>query len=265
MLCQAGCSFILLFRWPPVKLPEWTLVSPYLVGAGVSTLTIGKIGSNVNYFLELCAALSLAAGAVLAWSRVHQRSHLLRVVLFGLLIFQVGRLVGKTLHQYIPELTERRSALLQLHELEKLVANTQGPVLADEYMGMITMAGRPLEIQPFEVTQLANAGLWDQAPLVERIRKKEFPLILIHDFRGYQVYRERWTEAMLEAIDRNYRIEKELGGTRVYVPNISTTILIPSLRLAVAKASLIFSRGKWWVTRERTSTRPLSTRRMARG
>jgi hypothetical protein len=99
-----------------------------------------------------------------------------------------------------------------------LVTEAQGPVLADEYMGMITLAGRPLEIQPFEVTQLANAGLWNQMPLLERIQKKEFPLILIHDFGGYPVYRERWTEAMLTAIERYYRMDQVLGGTRVYRP-----------------------------------------------
>jgi hypothetical protein len=68
------------------------------------------------------------------------------------------------------------------------------------------------------VTQLANAGIWDQTPVVERIREKEYPLILIHDFGGYPVYKERWTEAMLQAIEQNYRIQDELGGTRLYRP-----------------------------------------------
>ena len=37
----------------------------------VSAVTIGKIGSNVNYLLELCAALSLASGVVIAASEKH--------------------------------------------------------------------------------------------------------------------------------------------------------------------------------------------------
>jgi len=40
-----------------------------LVGAFISGLTIGKIGSNINYFLELAAALALVAGIVVLWTR----------------------------------------------------------------------------------------------------------------------------------------------------------------------------------------------------
>jgi hypothetical protein len=206
------------FFLSPRRLPTWALVTPYLVGAGLSALTIGKVGSNINYFLELCAALSLAAGAAVAWSRKYQGSALLRTILFGLLIFQCTKLFDKTLNQYIPELTDRQANLSELRQLEKLVTGTQGPILADEYMSMITLAGRPLEIQPFEVTQLANAGLWDQTPLIDNIQKKVYPLILIHDFAGAEVFRERWTGAMLEAIETNYRIADRLGGTRVYRP-----------------------------------------------
>jgi hypothetical protein len=186
------------------------------------------------------------------------------VFLYSLLIFQCAGLLDRTLHRVLPEFDERRASLSELRQLEGLVAATEGPILADEYMGMLTLAGRPLEIQPFEVTQLANAGLWDQTPLIKNIRKKVYPLILIHDFAGGEVFRERWTSAMLEAIGANYRIAGRLGGTRVYRPigsgafqetrpgaawrlpfhpYRSTTIFNPSRRLAVAKASFIFARG----------------------
>ena len=66
------------------------------------------------------------------------------------------------------------AARTELSQLNSLVAETPGAILADEYMGMLTLEGRPLVIQPFEVTQLAWAGKWDQTPLLESIRKKEY-------------------------------------------------------------------------------------------
>jgi len=90
-------------------------------------------------------------------------------------------------------------------------------------MGLITLQGRPLYIQPFEATQLANAGQWDQAPLVESIHDKEFPLILIHHFPGAEVYKERWTPEMLSAISQAYRLAGILANTHVYRPIGSRT------------------------------------------
>src|SRR6185503_15834105 len=49
------------------SVPSWRLVAPYLIGAALSGLTIGKVGSNVNYLLELGAAVALAIGALMAW------------------------------------------------------------------------------------------------------------------------------------------------------------------------------------------------------
>jgi 4-amino-4-deoxy-L-arabinose transferase-like glycosyltransferase len=220
-LRDATCGLLLLggafLIVAPGRLRGWTLLVPYLIGAAFSGLTIGKIGSNVNYFLELCAALSLIAGALIAWGRERRW---LRIVLMVFLTFQVAHLMQTTLKDYAGGLSARRGSVDQLRQLEELMGAVNGPVLADEYMGMITLHRRPLYLQPFEVTQLARAGVWDQTPLVESIRNREFPLILIHYFSEYPVYKERWTAEMLLAIQRYYVPEESLADTRVYRPRI---------------------------------------------
>jgi 4-amino-4-deoxy-L-arabinose transferase-like glycosyltransferase len=205
----AGASVILIPRWNPL----WTLAVPYLIGATISAATIGKIGSNVNYLLELCAALSLAAGVVIAWSRVHLPFHTLRAALLVLLAFAVGNMVHRTLDEYTWDLRERRAARTELNELKALVAETPGPILADEYMGMLTLEGRPLVIQPFEVTQLAWAGKWDQTPLLESIQKNEFSAIILYDRPWVN---ERWTAEMLEAITQSYILVDIVAENKIY-------------------------------------------------
>ncbi len=133
----AGVSLILIPRWNPL----WVLAVPYLIGATLSAVTIGKIGSNVNYLLELCAALGLAAGTVIAWSRAHLSFYSLRAVFLLLLAFGMGRMIRTTLQDFTGDLRERRAATNELSQLEAFVAETPGPILADEYMGMLTLQG----------------------------------------------------------------------------------------------------------------------------
>ncbi|MGC9395185.1 MAG: ArnT family glycosyltransferase [Anaerolineae bacterium] len=216
----------------------WPMVIPYLAGALLSAGTIGKIGSNVNYLLELCAALALVAGTVLAWSGKVWRedagspgpawvSPLVRSVVLILLAVQVGMLMRFTLRNPVQEFKYRASPQPSLRELRELVAETAGPILADEYMGMLTLDGRALYIQPFEVTQLANTGLWDQTPFLEAIRAETFPLILIHHFRGYPVYKERWSPEMLDVIQEHYVASGFEADTILFRPRGTTAINPP--------------------------------------
>ncbi|NIV38076.1 MAG: hypothetical protein GWN58_54285 [Anaerolineae bacterium] len=224
LLLLGGVSLVLA----PGRMRSWPLTVPYLIGGALSSLTIGKIGSNVNYFLELSAALSLAVGTLVAWSGRPRRRGLeqrvwLRASLLILLALQTVRLMQTTADEYFEPLERRLGFREELRELEGIVADVEGPVLADEYMGLVTLQDRPLYIQPFEVTQLAGAGLWDQTTLVEDIREREFSLILIHHFPEYAAHKERWTPEMLLAVQRAYVPSDSLANTIVYRPLGSRT------------------------------------------
>ncbi len=219
-----------LLSWA-MELPGWRLVGPYLIGAFLSALTIGKIGSNVNYFLELCAALSLVAGVWVAWSRATprlERRPALRALLLLLLSVQGGWMIRTTINDYLPRLTGRRAASPELRALEEDVAQAEGVVIGDEYMGMVTLQGKPLYVQPFEVTQLAEAGLWDPTALVNDIREQTFARILIHHFPNAEVHKERWTPEMLETIERHYYLSDTAADTYVYRPRVDTRASAPT-------------------------------------
>jgi hypothetical protein len=132
-----------------------------------------------------------------------------------LLAYGVVRMAHTTLEDYTWDLRERRAQARELHELEALVAETPGAILADEYMGMLTLQGRPLVIQPFEVTQLTWAGKWNQTPLLESIQKNEFSAIILYD-RPWLT--ERWTAEMLETITRSYRLAGIVADNKIYRP-----------------------------------------------
>jgi hypothetical protein len=244
LLLLAGAFLVVGFR----RIRQWPLLSPYLIGAIISALTIGKIGSNANYLLELCAALCLVAGAFIAWS--HDRPWL-RASFLVLLALQAGQLMQNTLEDEIEGAKWRLKPVKELGDLEWIVETAEGQVLGDEFMGMITLQDRPLYLQPFEVTQLSDAGLWDQGPLLESIRDQEFPIILIHHFSGWPVYKERWTPEMLSTITQNYGPTELLAETIVYRPAEDMGGGVADLETCPSAPWQLPTRGDlgmWWIT-----------------
>jgi hypothetical protein len=194
----------------------WTLMVPYLAGALGSALTIGKIGSNKNYLLELCVALTLATGLLLSWSRGRRWLH---VGLVLLMIWQVGIFLGTTLDGPVRDLSFRTGRSPQLEEMKDLVAAAANPILADEQMGLAVQLGQPLYLQPFEMTQLALAGRWDQIPLLESIAAHRFPYIFIYQFPFSSFLKaQRWTPDMLSAIYDGYVALEMLDGNMLFEP-----------------------------------------------
>jgi hypothetical protein len=217
-LVVGAAAFLLAGGVKPWRSQAWWLLAPYLVGAVLSGLTIGKVGSNVNYLLEFCAALSLTAGALIAW--LDNNHWLWRAILVVLTAAQVNTIYNWSLKEYYPRHTIRM--VLQsadLARLTTLVRNTEGKVLADEHMALLPINGKNLYFQPFEFKQMEEAGLWDQQAFVEQIGRKEFSLILLFDPPNWDSQHGRWTEAQLDAIYANYVRGPRLADTIIYKPD----------------------------------------------
>lgn len=207
----AASLFLLSAGWFGVT--SWRLIAPYLAGAVLSGLTIGKLGSNVNYLIELGAAVSLSLGALLAWQRPRRAVYAVIAVVLALdmALMVLASPYRTVTHARLAEAEEARRLLGLIHD-------TRGIVLADEDMGLLVLDGRPLHFQPFEMTQLARAGRWDQRPFLYEIERQAFAAILIYRIPELPIERQRWTDEMLAAIERRYLVAERVGQTEVYRP-----------------------------------------------
>jgi hypothetical protein len=225
----AALGLILIFN----RIDGWPLLTGFALGAFLSAITIGKIGSNINYFLEFSASLCLLVGFGLIVLYQHARKLLPLILLCTSLIFlswQVIEVIREVQLETKNALRDRIQAQDDLLTMEKLVRNhLDEPILADEFMGMLTINDKSLYLQPFEITQLALAGLFNQKILIEQIEQEEFSLILLQEGSWWvNVVQERWTPEMLEAIHGNYRITAKLENTNVYRPKTRRKIVIPT-------------------------------------
>ena len=214
LLLIGGLAFVVLgLRSRPAA---WWLVGTYLLGSAGAALLIGKVGSDVNYLLELSAALSLSAGALIA--RYASRPGARCALLLALAV-QVVIMVQASQYVYAGFQADVISQKAGLARLEEIVEDSKGPVLADEYAGLLPLYGRRFYLQPFEMTQLHRDGRWDQEPLLESIERRKFPVILIwKPPYAAGIERERWTREMLQAIEENYEPAHKYAGTLVYQP-----------------------------------------------
>lgn len=217
-----GCGSLLLvigligavLRRTRSEMKGWFLASPYLLGALAAALTIAKVGSDVNYLYELSAGLCLAAGMWVGWLK---RVPALRAALLVALAWQVTVLTGLSEAKYIPIQNEKLHQRAQNETLATLVATTDAPIIADEHMGLLALNHRPIPFQPFEMTQLAHDGLWDQMPFLWALARGDYPVLLMYQpYRNPRLRFERWTPEMLRVINTFYRFDRQAAETMVY-------------------------------------------------
>jgi len=167
----------LVFGWRLTK--TYALLSPYLLASALAALTIGKVGSNINYLVEISAAFGLLIG--IAFSRLNETLPLdpdqkpdlnfpddiipdpepvqntvkvklwinliIFLILSGGIIFQVARFSQDSLFGPI---SNHRDRIKQpgndyaFLEARIRTASADGPVLADEYMAMLPMNHIPV-------------------------------------------------------------------------------------------------------------------------
>jgi hypothetical protein len=178
--------------WAPV-------LTAYLVASLPSVIGAAKIGSNMNYFLELGIGCALAAA--FAWRLAERmsdgRARYSRVALTTVLAAQALWWIWIN-HPY------RVSVPPYLYETFRTIAAEPGPVLTDAAMGMLPLTGHHIWMEPFKMSQLARAGLWNEQPLLDDLHAKRFGLIVVM-LESNRPAPGQWTPRMWSAIQENYR------------------------------------------------------------
>jgi hypothetical protein len=210
-----GClAFVVIERLGEAS-RSWPLVVPYCLGAAFMTLTAGMANSSVNDLFEVAAALCLASGAFIAWAG---ESYWLKALLVFLLAMQINALIDWSREDYIPTLMNKMADTREIEQLAKQVQEANGPILADEYMGLIPLARGRLYFQPVEYKQLKAVNLWDEAPLIDSIEHEEFSVILLYEPRDRSAISVRWTPEIRNTIYAHYGLEDTLARNFVYRP-----------------------------------------------
>jgi hypothetical protein len=194
---------------------SWPLVVPYCLAAAFMTLTVGMPQSSPSDLFEVVAALCLASGAFIAWAG---ESYWLKALLVFVLAVQINILTDWSRRDYTPALMNKVADAREVEQLAEYVREASGPILADEYMGLIPLSGGRLYFQPVEYKQLQAANLWSEDPLLASIERDEFSIILLYEPRDRSAISIRWTQTVRNTIYAHYTLEDTLARNFVYRP-----------------------------------------------
>ncbi len=194
----------------------------YLLLSFLTGALSGKVGSNLNYFLEPAAAAALLAGRALARPPDLPR----RLFQAGVGLYLILLWMGIADPLYLRPFQTYRGQRAALRTLEARIAATPDPILADFDLGLLVRQGRTPYLQPCEMTLLAADGRWDPTPLVRAVETRTFPLIL----QRPPLAEGCWPPAVRRALEGHYRPLDRIAGTWLYVPRTEKTGAAPLSR-----------------------------------
>jgi hypothetical protein len=198
----------------------------YFVLSGIVTLaTVGKIGASSNYWLELTAATSVLIGVLAA--RVSEPS----AAPAAFASAGLAGLVLASLLACIPayQATMNQTASIAIGgppadiadrlQAAAFVADEAGPVLTDD-PDLALQAGKPVEFELI-YTLLALQGVWDEAPVLNPIRARQFGLVVLEeplDAPPRPLLSMHLTDSVRDALQDAYAPSGRLGAYWLYRP-----------------------------------------------
>lgn len=194
----------------------------YVVATTLMLVTIGKLGSSLNYLIEWLLTISLLVGTamydVVRLVTKGKDDHssdtrlALSVVVPMAIAAQAFLLKGPDFEIYW-----NAKHLSQLEALSLRVGATQKPVISDD-MVMLLRSGKKVAWEPAIFAQLANAGVWVEHPFIARIRDHEFAMFITVGHRGDSVFDGRYNPAIADAMDKAYPVKEILAGYTLHLP-----------------------------------------------
>jgi len=194
----------------------------YFIISGLISLTAGKSGADLNYFLEVdlaaCALASLFIARLISKRRSKKASF--KIALAYLLpILSVGYealTVSPLIHE-IRDREARANGARNSAALVQILRSSPDPVMSED-MTLLFKAGKQIPFEPAIVTELAATHVWDEAPLVKMISNRGFSVMIIGRESMW-----RYSPAVWSAIIENYQptgtYAEFAGDFVVYVPS----------------------------------------------
>ncbi|HSC44452.1 MAG TPA: glycosyltransferase family 39 protein [Candidatus Acidoferrum sp.] len=196
---------------------QFTMPALYFLTATAGALTVGKSGSSSNHLIEWTAAACWCAGYawkyVQEWLAARRLAIASRVLLCGVAATAVIAV-----------------ALYRLPFAERTVCGPayaylkgHGDHVLTDSVGALLMSGKPVLISnPFVYTQLVEHSGWPDRQIRDRVKAREFDVILLREQIAVYPPGERFTAEALQAMRENYHLAAEFecyDSGFAYLPN----------------------------------------------
>lgn len=185
----------------------------YLVIASVTSVSIAKVGANVNYLLEWLFACCLLAALCLEDLLSLSRGKAAPLQALGLAVAASIAFITAPLHVQAAPAGSADMNFAHQALIERLRA-MPGDVYSEE-MTVLLQAGKAVPAEPASVTFLSAMHLWDERQLVDRFRDQYFSAVVVNTTLDNP---EHFSPAVRAAIDEEYEFHDKAGPYLIYFP-----------------------------------------------
>ena len=217
-----GASYVLATRaW--ARSSDRLLIL-YWLAAAIPVLGIGKAGASTNYSLEFAAAGAIL-GALGAWYATRCVSRLASLGLgFGMAYAVLTISAGTLQATWASTLELHNTTEQNAGEFRQLVdrVRREPRLVLAEPADVVTLAGKPVLLEPLLASFFLDAGQYDPGPLVQRICRGDVGLAVLArpmDLQVDQTYdgHRVWPLPILQALMQTMQLDGMQAGRAVYV------------------------------------------------
>lgn len=182
------------------------------------SLTVGKSGSNINYFIEFLFCVAALVGYVAAWAMFKAKQGAQTFVVL-LVLLSIPLHTSITYARYLGAVEDDTS--VEKHRAqEKVIRIIQGSkgIAISQEMVVLAKAGKEIFFQPFVMSEFSRQGAWDQTPILESLRSGEVELIvlLFDAFEEFPSYEPFFTIEFIKEMQASFSLEERYGDFFVY-------------------------------------------------
>ena len=179
----------------------------YAFFALLLTFSLGKQGSDTNYFLPLCAASAVSLGMILGFcdsaGGKKTGAVLAGSALYALLFSQLFLWVRPHFDLQASRRSYEKSREF-LDHVSILVQKTHGDILSED-MSLLVANGKEIFYEPFPMGQMSYSGVWNSKPILEALEAQRFPMAILTFYAPLLKRNRTFTPEFMEAFNRRYR------------------------------------------------------------
>jgi hypothetical protein len=159
--------------------PRWMLLLLFVLTSLVfSVLADIHAGGNINYFFEALFAMTALAvwGAMRLCSRSRWNA--------GLALFLTGLSMVFWGRELAHSLISPRAVLAENHQFHEVETRLRGLHIFSTVPRMALLDPEPALMEPYLWSYLQRVGRFDPAPILERVRREEFDIVITSEAAG---------------------------------------------------------------------------------
>ncbi len=185
------------------------LAGLYVFFSALLTFSLGKQGSDTNYFLSLCAAAAVALGVSLdvffggPETAKKPAAFAAKGAVCLLLLIQLVVWIYPNA-DFSAQKKGYDSARDFFDRISSFIKKAPGDILSED-LSLLVANGKKVYYEPFPMGQMSYSGVWDPKPILDDLDRQHFSMAILYFYAPALKRSRTFTPEFMDTFNRRYR------------------------------------------------------------